>query len=312
MKRLLPLLLAILLLFPAGCGAAQSAADNGTLSIVVTIWPVYDWIVNLIGDADADVTLLMDGGADMHSFQPSAADIVKVSSCDLFVYVGGPSDDWSADALAEATNPDMVVIDLLDILGYRAFEEEITEGMAADEDDEGPETDEHVWLSLRNAALFCRAIADALAKLDPTNADAYAANADAYCAELDRLDADYAVLTDAAAFDTLLFADRFPFRYLTEDYGLKYYAAFAGCSAETEASFETVAFLAGKLAELGLPAVLIIDGGDGRIAETVADSAGLDVPILTLDSMQSTTADGASYLDIMKQNLAVLDAALNG
>lgn len=313
MKRFISLLLASLLLLTAACGAAQPPAKGDGLSIVVTIYPVYDWVRNLLGDTDADVTLLMDGGADMHSFQPSAADIVKVSSCDMFVYVGGPSDDWAADALAEATNPDMIVINLLDILGDRAFEEEITEGMAADGDDEGPETDEHVWLSLRNAGLFCRAIADALAQLDPANGSTYAANADAYCAELDRLDADYAALTGAAAFDTLLFADRFPFRYLTEDYALTYYAAFAGCSAETEASFETVAFLSGKLAELGLPAVLIIDGGDGRIAETIADSSGLDVPILTLDSMQSTAAaDGASYLEIMEQNLAVLDAALNG
>jgi len=313
MKRLLTLLLASLLLLTAACGAPKAQTGDDRLSIVVTVYPVYDWVRNLLGDADADVTLLMDGGVDMHSFQPSAADIVKVSSCDLFVYVGGPSDDWAADALAEAVNPDIVVIDLIDVLGDRAFEEEITEGMAADGDGEGPETDEHVWLSLRNAALFCRAIADALAQLDPANGDRYAANADAYCAQLVRLDGDYASLTDAAAFDTLLFADRFPFRYLTEDYGLAYYAAFAGCSAETEASFETVAFLAGKLTELGLPAVLIIDGGDGRIAQTVVDSAGRGVPILTLDSMQSTAAaDGTSYLEIMEHNLAVLDAALNG
>ena len=312
MKRLLPLLLAALLLLTAACGAGNAPAKPDGLSIVVTIFPVYDWVRNLAGGTDADVTLLMDGGADMHSFQPSAADIVKISSCDLFVYVGGPSDAWAEDALAEAVNPDMAVIDLLDVLGDRAFEEETVEGMAADEDD-GPETDEHIWLSLRNAAVCCRAVADALAQLDAGNADVYAANADGYIAELDRLDGEYSAMTDAAAFDTLLFADRFPFRYLTEDYGLTYYAAFAGCSAETEASFETVAFLSGRLAKLGLPAVLIIDGSDGKIAETIVENAGTDVPIRTLDSLQSASAsDGTSYLGVMEQNLAVLDAALNG
>lgn len=313
MKRLFSLLLAALLTLTAACGAAGTPAKADGLSVVVTVFPVYDWLRNLVDGTDTDVTLLMDGGVDMHSFQPSTADIVKVSSCDLFVHIGGPSDAWVEDALAEAVNPDMVVIDLLDVLGDRAFEEETVEGMAAEDEDEGPETDEHVWLSLRNAAICCRAAADALAQLDAANADIYAANADEYAARLDVLDAEYAALTDASAFDTLLFADRFPFRYLTEDYGLTYYAAFAGCSAETEASFETVAFLSGKLAELGLPAVLIIDGSDGRIAETIVENAGADVPILTLDSMQSASAsDGSSYLGIMEQNLAVLDTALNG
>ena len=313
MKRCIPLLLAALLLLTCACGAAGPAARSGGVSVVVTVFPEYDWVRSILGDTDADVTLLMDSGVDLHSFQPSAADIVRASSCDLFVYVGGPSDAWAEDALAEAVNPDMIVLDLIGLLGDRAVEEERTEGMTAEAEEDGPETDEHIWLSLRNAAICCRAIADALAELDPANAETYAANADAYIAELDRLDGEYAAVTQAAAHDTLLFADRFPFRYLTEDYGLTYFAAFAGCSAETEASFETVAFLAGRLAELGLPAVLVIDGSDGRIAETIVSSAGVDVPILTLDSMQSATAsDGSTYLGIMEQNLAVLDAALNG
>ena len=312
MKRRLSLLLAALLLLAAACGAADAPPEDGGLSVVVTVFPEYEWARAVVGGTGAEVTLLMDGGIDMHSFQPSAADIVRVSSCDLFVYIGGPSDEWAEDALAEAVNPDMAVLDLIALLGGRAVEEELAEGMTAEKEDE-PETDEHIWLSLRNAAICCRAIADALAELDPANAEAYAANADAYIAELDRLDGEYASMTEAAAFDTLLFADRFPFRYLTDDYGLTYYAAFAGCSAETEASFETVAFLSGKLAELGLPAVLIIDGSDGRIAETIVENAGADVPVLTLDSMQSATAAGGkTYLGIMENNLAVLDTALNG
>lgn len=309
------LLIAALLLSLCGCGASAPAASGDGLSVVVTIFPIYDWVVQLCRDLPADVTLLMDTGVDMHSFQPSAAEIVLVSTCDLFVYVGGESDAWVEDALAEAVNPDMIVLDLMDILGDKAVQEELSEGMTGEAEEE-PELDEHVWLSLRNAQIFCGAIAEALAALDPAHASAYAANAVSYGAELALLDEDYTAAAEAAAYDTLLFADRFPFRYLTDDYGLEYYAAFAGCSAETEASFDTIAFLSGKLAELRLPAVLVIDGSDGRIAETIADSAGVNVPILTLDSMQSVTAQdiagGASYLTIMQQNLAVLGTALNG
>ena len=315
-KKLFSLLLtAALLLALCACGAVPSVSEAGP-TVVVTIFPIYDWVAELCRDVDGvDITLLMDSGVDMHSFQPSAAEIMTVASCDLFIYVGGESDAWAEDALAEAVNPDMIVLDLMDLLGDRAVEEELTEGMTGEAEDD-PENDEHVWLSLRNAQLFCGAIAEALAALDPANASVYAANAVSYGAELALLDEEYRDVVDSAAFDTLLFADRFPFRYLTEDYDLTYYAAFAGCSAETEASFETVAFLSGRLAELGLPAILVIDGSDGRIAETIADSAEADVPLLTLDSMQAVNArdiaSGASYLGIMEQNLAVLETALNG
>ena len=321
MKKLCSLLLAAMLLLTAACGAKTAVpAEEDRLSIVTTIFPEYDWVRRVLGDeaAHVDVTLLLGTGVDMHSFQPSAADIVKVAGCDLFVYVGGESDAWAEDALAEAVNPDMIAVNLMDVLGSAAVAEELTEGMTAEAEPEedGPEYDEHVWLSLRNAQTACAALAEALAALDPDRADAYRENAAAYGAELAALDAEYAAACASAAHDTLLFGDRFPFRYLCEDYGLSYYAAFPGCSAETEASFETVAFLAGKLQELDLPAVLVTESADRRIAETILENAGGDRPILTLDSMQSVTAadaaDGTTYLHIMEQNLAVLDAALNG
>ena len=178
------------------------------------------------------------------------------------------------------------------------------------------EYDEHVWLSLRNAEKLTGALADALAKADPANAEVYAANAQAYAAKLQELDGRYAETVANAAFKTLLFGDRFPFRYLTDDYSLTYFAAFTGCSAESEASFGTIAFLAGKVDELKLPAVMTIEGGNHKIAETVVATASDPArKILTMNSMQSVTAadveQGVTYLSMMEENLNVLKEALN-
>lgn len=312
--------------------------DDGKLSIVTTIFPEYDWVKTIVGDnaENVDITMLLDNGVDLHSYQPTAEDIMKIATCDMFVYVGGESDEWVEDALAEATNENMVVIDLLDVLGENVKEEEIVEGMEAEEEHEHDEAeeadaeeaveadteeaeeveyDEHVWLSLKYAETLCTEIEAQLETIDPDNAEAYKANLDSYVAELDALDAQYQETVDAASVKTLLFGDRFPFRYLVDDYGLDYYAAFVGCSAETEASFETIIFLADKVNELGLNAVMTIEGNDHTIAETVRDNTeSKDQEILTLDSMQSTTsedvANGASYLSIMTDNLEVLKNAL--
>ena len=220
-------------------------------------------------------------------------------------------------------NEDMVVIKLLDVLGERVKEEEVVEGMEHEHDHDGdldhkeeePEFDEHVWLSLNNAALFCRAIADALAQLDPGHEEAYQANAAAYGEKLSALDAEYRAAVDAASTRTLLFGDRFPFRYLVDDYGLSYYAAFAGCSAETEASFETIVFLAEKADELKLHAVCQIESADGSIARTICENTRSgDQEILTFDSMQSATsrdaaaggyADGDSFDELREKGFAL-------
>ena len=324
MKKFTALLLTFVL-FLSLCPVSGLAEEAGKIRVVTTIFPIYDWVREIAGDTgNTEITLLLDSGVDLHSFQPSAQDILKVATCDLFIYVGGESDEWAEDALAEAVNPDMVVISLVEALGENTKAEEIVEGMQAEEEEEEgeegeeeeEEIDEHVWLSLRNAQVFTSAIADALAQKDPANADSYRANAEAYGAKLAALDAAYAEAVDSAAHKTLLFGDRFPFRYLADDYGLAYYAAFAGCSAETEASFATVIFLAKKTDELQLPAVLTIEGKDHRIAETIIGStADKNRKLLTLNSMQGTTANdieqGATYLKIMEDNLAVLKEALN-
>ncbi|MBQ7562684.1 MAG: zinc ABC transporter substrate-binding protein [Lachnospiraceae bacterium] len=298
--------------------------DSGKKKIVATIFPEYDWTRNILGEnpGGAELTLLVDNGVDLHSFQPSAEDILKISTCDLFIYVGGESDEWVEDVLKEANNSDMIVIDLMNELGEAVQEEEVVEGMEADaEDEEETEYDEHVWLSLKNAIRFCESISDALCKLDPENQDTYQSNLKAYSDKLAELDRDYQEAVSAGTTDTILFGDRFPFRYLTEDYGLKYYAAFAGCSAETEASFKTIAFLAQKIDELSLPAIFTIDGSDQRLAASIIQmTASKDQEILVLDSMQSitlkttsnNTSDNTSetYLSIMERNLEVLKEGL--
>ena len=525
MKKTLSLLLCLVLMLGilAGCGKTPTAnnnnADGKKLSIVATIFPAYDWVLQILGEraSDVELTLLLDNGADLHSYQPTADDMVKISNCDMFVYVGGESDEWVEDALANATNKNMVAVNLMDVLGDSVKEEEIVEGMEHDHDhhhdhgeseahskevstfeddqvqdrsltdwdgewqsaypyvldgslDEGfahkaesgkmtaeeykayyaagyetelkaiaingetniitytdvngktcaspykyvgyyiqdwstgtraamyrfealdkasgapifielndhiiepcqaehfhfrssntgfddiedPESrwptffpaawdaedvleafighdhgddddhhhedgeveyDEHVWLSLKNAAVLCGEIVRRLSILDADNQEIYAANGMAYIDRLNALDEQYQTALNAAKVKTVLFGDRFPFRYLVDDYGLDYYAAFVGCSAETEASFETIVFLANKVDELGLNTVLTIESGDGKIARTIIENtAAKSAQVLQMDSMQSTTAqnvaDGATYLSIMEKNLDVLKEAL--
>ena len=330
----------------SGVKRESGAAKDGKIQIITTIFPEYDWVRNIVGDSqNVEITMLLDNGVDLHSYQPNVNDVMKISNCDLFIYVGGESDEWVDDVLRQATNDKMKVIDLLEVLGDAVKTEEVVEGMEHDHDhgneehegedqdhedgedqghddhdhegghSHGEELDEHVWLSLKNASALCGVIADALCELDAANKEVYKTNLENYRKELNALDLEYADAVKGAKYKTLLFGDRFPFRYLTDDYGLTYYAAFSGCSAESEASFETVTFLAGKMDELGLPAIMTIEGKNHKIAEAIRNATGAkDQEILTLDSLQSTTskdvADGASYLKSMKANLEILKQAL--
>ena len=327
-----------------GSSVSEDAKDpNKKISIVTTIFPEYDWIREIVGNhADKfEITYLMNKGVDLHSYQASAEDIAKVSSADLFIYVGGESDTWAEDAIAEATNKDMKVINLLNSLGSDVKEEEVVEGMAAeDEHDhdhseeakdhdhskedkdhdhakEGEEVeyDEHVWLSLKNAQKLVMDIEANIESLDPDNAADYAANADAYVKKLEELDKEYKKAVDESSLKYILVGDRFPFRYLVDDYGLKYSAAFVGCSAETEASFDTITFLSGKLDELGLKNVVTIENSDQKIAKTIIENTkNKDQGLVVLNSLQSVSQKeidgGLTYLSVMKDNLEVLKKAL--
>lgn len=317
-----------------GCGKnAKVSADDGKIAIVCTTFPQYDWVSNLIqgNEESFSLTLLMDKGSDLHNFQPSALDIARVSDCDLFIYVGGESDLWVRDALKEAVNTDMRVINMMEVISDRLVMEEHAAGDDREHDDEvhngqlhneevhdehEHEYDEHVWLSLRNAEFIVENIAEQLACLDVMHAELYQKNCDSYAEQLKELDGRFVETVENGNINTLLFADRFPFRYFVEDYGLNYYAAFEGCSAETEASFETVAFLAGKLDELGLECVLVTDGADDRLAQVIIENShGKQQQIYMFHSMQSVSGkdirEGLSYLSVMEENLEVLKKALN-
>lgn len=320
MKRNIYVIVAFLLiifcLLIAGCGRG---GDDGKLSIVTTIFPEYDWVRQILGDEaeNADITMLLDSGVDLHNYQPTAEDIVTLAKCDMFIYVGGHSDEWVDEVLSQANNKDMVVINLFEVLGDAVKEDDRHTGEGDHDHDHSHvhEDDEHVWLSICNAKTVCREIAEKLGQIDSANKEKYEANYHSYSEKLDSVDAAYRAMVDSAEKKTLLFGDRFPFRYLADEYGLDYYAAFSGCSAESEASFETIAYLAGKVDELELSAVIKIEGSDGKIAETIINTtAEKTAKVLTLNSMQSITVkeanDGITYISIMESNLEVLREAL--
>lgn len=337
------LVLAAALTFTA-CSAEKSEKTPAQkkVSIVATIYPQYDWLKNVLGNRlDAvDLKLLIKNGTDLHSYKPSAQDIAAIASADMVVYVGGESDEWIEKALSATPKAGRVQVNLMEALGDRVKEEEVVEGMEHEhhhehaeeaeehehhehaethedhEHAEEAENDEHIWLSLKNAEILVMNLADAISKVDTANATEYHMNAALYIAKISALDAQYRAATDSATLKTILFGDRFPFRYLVDDYGIKYFAAFVGCSAESEASFETVAFLAGKMDSLALPAIFTIDGSNGKIARAILDASkkSKDTPVLSLNSMQSVTdaqmQSGIDYLSIMQSNLEVLKKAI--
>ena len=307
--------LGILLLF-TGCSSKPAKNENGGLKIVTTIFPEYDWTMNILGEqaSKMDVKLLTDKGVDLHSFQPNVTDMTNISDCDILIHVGGESDKFIEDALQGAVNENMIVVNLMEVIGDSLKIEELKEGM--DGEAEEDEYDEHIWLSLKNAETASSAICDALCEADPDNSELYKANLETYLKKLSSLDEKYTESISKMKNKTLIFGDRFPFRYLVDDYGLEYFAAFKGCSSETDASFKTITYLAGKLDELDASSVLVLEGSNRRIAEAIIQNTkGRNQKILTLDSMQSVSAkdikNGVTYLGIMEDDLKVIEEALS-
>ena len=335
--------LAVTLLL-AACGTkSETEGAAKDISVIAVTYPQYDWFKNVLGGrADAvDLKLLIKNGADLHSYQPSAQDIAAIAGADMVGYVGGESDEWIEKALAATPKEGRIEVNMMKVLGNRVKEEEVVEGMQGETRDERRETkenaeenhehaerhhhhdeeeevenDEHIWLSLKNAEILVKALAESIAKLDTAHAAEYHMNAALYIAKISALDAQYRATMENATLKTILFGDRFPFRYLVDDYGIKYYAAFVGCSAESEASFETITFLAGKMDSLALPAIFTIDGSDGKIARAILNASknSKNAEVLMLNSMQSVKDEqikaGADYLSIMRDNLEVLKKAI--
>ncbi len=305
----------------ASCGgdsdsteATDSAvSDSNKKSIVCTIFPQYDWIRVILGDkvGDYNITLLSDKGVDMHSFQPTASDMKKIGECALFVYVGDKSETWVSGVKSSVGSDSTKFVGLSEIL-----EGSLTgEGEAVQGDDHDHDTyDEHVWLSLKNAEKCCLYLANVLSEIDPDNKDTYSDNAKKYVLELAALDGEYSKTVSSANKNTVVVADRNPFVYLFNDYNIKYYAAFNGCSSDTEASFKTITTLSAAADDIDAKAVIVTESTDSTVAASVISGMTKSgCTSVVMNSMQSIKAEEAlatSYMSIMKSNLNSLKAAL--
>lgn len=303
-----------------GCGSTRKEGTSDKKEIICTTFPQYDWVRVILGENGENFTvrLLGEDSGDLHNYQPTAGDMIRISNCDLFISVGGESDAWVEDAAKESMNKNQKILRLMDLLGEKLKEEEYIEGMEEGHEEEHKENgyDEHVWLSLPNAQIMVREIADVIAAMDENNAEEYHNNAEAYCRQLEDLHNNYKETVSQSKNKVLLFGDRFPFRYLVEDYGISYYAAFEGCSAETEASFETIAFLSEKINELRLSSVLVLENSDKKVADAIiANTDTKDQKILVINSLQSITKEeidkGITYISIMEENLKIIKQALS-
>lgn len=311
----------VLLVTFSSCKAKLQNTDD-KIKVVTTIFPEYDWLMNVASPSNDKIipNLLIKNGVDVHSYQPSAKDIMDITNADILMYIGGESDKWITDALKNKNNPNMIVLNLMDIIKENLKEEEIVPGMEAEEaegeDEEEIEYDEHIWFSISNVKECVQKLSEALISLDPENQDGYTSRTNAYLASLDELNQKYKNELENSKLDTIIVCDRFPFRYLVDDYNINYYAAFPGCSAESEASFETVSFLASKIDEIDTNKVIIIESSKDKLAKTIINASSHKLAdILVLDSMQSTTLseifNGKTYIGAMESNLEILKKALN-
>lgn len=320
-----------------GCGTsgqADTGSENDKIKIVCASFPEYDWTRQIVGEENENIelTLIVNNGMDIHNYQPSVEDRVKIDDCDFIIYNGGASEEWIEEAVEESKKkPQMLSV--MGLLEDDIVEEVVVEGMEVKEhvheagqeeakeqetehghEHEDHEYDEHVWLSLKNAKKVVSHIAEKVITLDSEQSALYEANKNAYLEKLENLDASYETAIEEAKGKTLLFGDRFPFRYLTKDYGLTYYAAFPGCSAETEASFETIVFLADKIDEHKIPCILTIDGSDKTIAKSIQENISGEAEIKELNSLQAVSetqmAEDITYLSVMEENLETIKEAL--
>ena len=318
-KRLTPVTAALLAAFLllSGCGKTETAPADGEtdkLTVVATVFPAYDF-ARAVGGEAAEVSLLLPPGAESHSYEPTPADIMAVQQCDLFLYLGGESDTW-VETILESVEPQGTTLRMIDCVDL--LEEETVEGMESHEDehdhDEGLGLgevvgyDEHVWTAPRNAAQITRVIGAEMEALDPSNAAFYAANAADYAGQIEALDREFADFFAGVADRTMVFGDRFPLRYFADEFDIPYYAAFPGCSTQTEPSAATIAFLTEKVREEGISTVWYIEFSNHLVADSIAEAVGAETAMF--HSCHNVSADdlaaGATYISLMTDNLETL------
>lgn len=315
MKRFISIIVAaalVAVLF-CGCSPDNKKGSGDKLSIVTTIFPSYDFAKQIGGDK-ADVTMLLKPGMESHSYDPTPQDIIKIQECDLFIYVGGESDHWVKDILDSDKEKPKKVIALMDCVD--TVTEETVEGMTEDEheekDSDEVEYDEHVWTSPGNAITISKKIAGSMKELSPSDASVFEKNLNSYSKELSALDDSFRKVVEGTKNRTIVFGDRFPFRYFADEYGLNYFAAFTGCSAETEPSAATISFLINKVKEKKIPVVFTIEFSNGKVADTICEATGAKK--LEFHSCHNVSQEmlesGATYVSIMTGNVSKLKEAL--
>jgi zinc transport system substrate-binding protein len=316
MKKFLAVLTALIVMSLSFAGAALAADSTAEkLSVVATNFPAFD-LARQVAGGSADVTMLLPPGAESHSYEPTPRDILAIQNADLFIYVGGENDTW-VDGILSSFDHEVPVLRLIDCVN--AVEEVTVEGMQPEEEeeeeasDEGEiEYDEHVWTSPKNAVAIEQAVAKELSTLDPANAATYQANSDAYTEKLTALDSAYADFFAGVANKTLIVGDRFPLRYFADEFGLTYYAAFPGCSNETEPSAATIAFLIDKVKSTGVTTVFYIEFSNHLVADSIAEQTGAKTALIHSchNVSQADLDEGATYLSLMTKNLETLKGAM--
>lgn len=310
-KRVIAVIAATLITMLCGCSNAESGKSKDKLQIITTIFPAYDFARAVFGDT-ADITMLITPGSEIHSYDPSARDIVKIDNCDLFIYNGGESDSW-VDTMLKSTG-EINTLRMMD--SVEALEEEELENGDSHEEhgEHDEEYDEHIWTSPKNAALIMESVKSAAIKLNPENSKLYEQRAGEYVKQINDLDKRFSELLEGEK-RYFVFGDRFPLLYFFREYDLNYYAAFPGCGSETEPSAQVVAFLTEKLKDSDtIGAVFYIELSNHNLADTLANENGL--PTAEFHTCHNITADdfaaGESYVTLMERNYEMLKTALNG
>ena len=291
--------------------SGYSSSDSGKLKIISTVFPPYDLARQIAGD-DAEISILLPPGSEIHNYEPSAKDMIAIRNCDIFLYIGGENEQWAEKLINSNDTENVTAVKLIDYVPTLSEDEDEHDH---DHDHEHEhETDEHIWTSPKNAQLMLSAVYDAICKVDPSDKQTYTKNKDAYAKQLSDLDNAYRSAVDNAKNKTIILADKFPFRYLAHEYGLEFSAAFAACSDESEPGVSTMIKLTKTIKENNIPAVYYLEFSSTKIADTLCDETGATK--LMLHSCHNVSKqdieNNVSYVDLMKQNLENLNLTLNG
>lgn len=333
MQKKILIFLTILLFSITSCNDANknnNKTSNGKINVVATIFPIYDFTKNIALD-NINLQMIIKPGMEIHSFNTTPADVIDIQNADVFIYIGGESEAWAEKIVSSMDTNNKKIVRLIDYV--KALDEEIVEGMEHDEDHNHEEEanhnehendikeshthegvyDEHIWTSPKNAQLMVAAICNALSEIDADNADVYKANADKYNQELTALDEEIRNAVGSSKRKNIVFGDRFPFRYLAEEYGLEYRAPFTGCSSQVDASPKTIAYLINYIKDNKIPYLYYIELSNEKIANTLIEQTGASK--LKLHSGQNVSKEefnsGVTYLSIMRDNLESLKKGLN-